>query len=87
MTDVNLPYLNPQRDRRGKVAYWYVRRHGKRTRLPGAPLSCEFMDAYHAAVGAKPPPAGAARDAKGTFSALIAGWCGSAKFKGHELGT
>ena len=86
MTHLKLPHVNRMRDRHGKVRF-YFRRDGKRTPLPGAPGSPEFMAAYHAALGAKPPPVAAGRDANGTFSALIASWYESANFKGHELGT
>ncbi len=86
MTAVKLPHLNRMRDRHGKVRF-YFRRDGKRTPLPGAPGSPEFMVAYQAALGAKPPPVAAGRDAAGTFSALIASWYGTAKFKQHAEGT
>lgn len=43
---VDLPYVNPERDRHGRIRYWYFRRHGKRYRLPGEPLSAEWLAEY-----------------------------------------
>jgi integrase len=36
------PYVKPERDRQGRITYYYFRRHGQRWRLPGKPHSAEF---------------------------------------------
>jgi integrase len=46
MTKFELPFVDAQRGRDGAVKYWYFRRSGRRWRLPGTPLSVEFMEAY-----------------------------------------
>jgi len=43
---VDLPYVKPERDRQGRIKYWYFRRNGRRWRLPGEPLSEEWLAAY-----------------------------------------
>ena len=43
---VDLPYVKPERDRQGRIKYWYFRRHGRRWRLPGEPLSTEWLAEY-----------------------------------------
>jgi integrase len=43
---VDLPYCKPERGRDGVVRYWYFRRHGRRWRLPGEPLSAEWLAEY-----------------------------------------
>src|SRR5262245_23328673 len=46
MTSVKLPYLEVQRDRKGREVYWYFRRHGRRWKLPGNPATEEFAAEY-----------------------------------------
>ena len=55
--------------------------------LPGLLGSREFMDDYRAALSGKPLPIGADRDARGSFSALIAAWCQTAQFRQNSAGT
>lgn len=43
---VDLPYCKPERDRQGRIAYFYFRRHGRRWRLPGEPLSEAWLAEY-----------------------------------------
>jgi integrase len=43
---VDLPYVKPERDRQGRIKYWYFRRNGQRWRLPGEPLSEEWLAEY-----------------------------------------
>jgi integrase len=63
--------------------YWYFRRHGKRTALPGHPGSAEFMAAYHALVeGSDPAPGGpTGKVVKGSFEALVLAYYESSRFK------
>lgn len=44
---VELPYVKPERNRQGRIAYYYFRRNGRRWRLPGKPLSEEWTAEYH----------------------------------------
>jgi integrase len=55
MTRIMLKYVNAFRDRHGQWRY-YFRRHGKRTPLPGAPGSAEFMAAYGACLAEQKAP-------------------------------
>jgi integrase len=41
-----LPYIKPERNRQGRITYWYFRRAGRRWRLPGEHGSAEFLAAY-----------------------------------------
>jgi integrase len=43
---VDLPYIKAERNRQGVVRYFYFRRHGRRWRLPGEPLSEEWLAEY-----------------------------------------
>jgi hypothetical protein len=47
MVHLDLPFVKSERDRHGRIVYWYFRRSKRRWRLPGEPLSEEFMLAYH----------------------------------------
>ena len=73
MADISLRFTNPQRDRYGRVR-WYFRRNGRRWRLPGTPGSEEFMQEYHRLLAATEPAAPAAERgyAAGSLGAVIA---------------
>ncbi len=88
MASVNLPYVKPQRDREGRLAYWYFRHNGRQWRLPGTPLSEEFMLEYQrllALTHADTAPENGAIDkrgyAPGSFGALVNDYLGSGNFK------
>jgi hypothetical protein len=55
MGEIELEYLDKQRDRHGRVRYCYFRRNGRRWKLPAAPGSPEFMEAYHRALAETAP--------------------------------
>ena len=74
MAPVDLPYLIRIRSR-GRD-YWYFRRHGLRTKLPGAPGEPAFMEAYQRSRTASDAPARPTATA-GSLAALIAAYRGS----------
>ena len=87
MVRVDLPYVKPERDRHGRIVYWYFRRNGRRWRLDGEPLSEEFMHVYYrllaetdAGVSAA-PPADRRDYPRGSFGCLIHDYLGSGQFK------
>jgi integrase len=55
VSKIELPYVKPERNRKGHVHYWYFRRNGRRWRLPGEPLSEEFVSAYQRLLEATAP--------------------------------
>ena len=63
MSRFKLPWVQPVRDRFGKVRFYFRRDGYPRCRLPGEPLSPEFMAAYHAAVEQGPSPLQGAQSA------------------------
>jgi integrase len=67
-----LKYVEPVPKRNGKV-YFYFRRHGKRTPLPGAYNSPEFLEVYWALRNSRGPigDIGAGRTKPGTVNAAI----------------
>jgi hypothetical protein len=67
MTELDLPYVNPQRDRNGRIRYWYFRRVGRRWRLPGDPLSELFMAEYRRLLAATTPSAPGGADGEGAW--------------------
>lgn len=76
-----LMYLHAFIDRHGRARY-YFRRNGKRTRLPGALGSKEFMDAYAACLADEPAkPSRRAAAAPGTLAALAVSYYGSPKYR------
>lgn len=82
MAEISLKYLNHFRDRHG-VERWYFRRNDKRTRLPGAPGSAEFMEEYNKLLQdseAAPRPKPTARATEGTLAALAAKYFASPNF-------
>ena len=55
MTEFELPFVDAQKGRNGRVRYWYFRRSGRRWRLPGEPLSHAFMEEYRRLCAATVP--------------------------------
>jgi integrase len=79
MALLRLKYVMSDTDRHGNRRH-YVRRHGVKIRLPGAPGSAEFMAAYDAALkGGKPVRASKADPA--SLRALLEAFYRSAAFK------
>ena len=87
MTRSKLPFVQAMRDRHGHRRHYFRRNSHPRVTLPGLPGSPEFMEAYRAALSGKALPIGIDREARGTFSALIAAWYQTAKFIGYSSGT
>src|SRR5262245_61748838 len=83
MTQVELQYVKPERGRDGRVRYWYFRRNGRRWRLPGEPMSPEFMAEYHRLVAATGParPGGNGELLPGSFGALVTDYLASPEFR------
>src|SRR6516225_6728690 len=85
MTQVELRYVDPQRGRDGRVQYWYFRRNGRRWKLPGTPLSVEFMEAYRDLIaetdGAAQLQTERLRHGPGSFGALVRDYLASSEFK------
>ena len=91
MAAVTLRFVNAQRDRNGRVRYYYFRRNGARQRLPGEPSSEEFIATYQALLHAKCElSADPAHDRRhyqaGTFGALVNSYLTSASF-GEKAGS
>src|SRR5262245_66489259 len=86
MTDFELPYVNAQRGRDGRIRYWYFRRAGRRWPLPGKPLSEEFMADYRRLLTATEPTARVGRTVMppGTFGALVAAFFGDKQAFGEK---
>src|SRR5262245_14341562 len=89
MAVVNLLYVKPERDREGRVAYWYFRRNHRRWRLPGQPLGEDFMAEYQRLRALTDQQAettaGAPLDKRsygiGTFGALVNDYLESGQYK------
>lgn len=80
MGSIELRYLSVETNRHGRRVY-YVRKGGRRIRLPDAE-DPGFMAAYHTALGSKPPPPMAPDRAKAdTLGWLISLYLGSATFE------
>jgi hypothetical protein len=92
VSEVTLRYVNAQKDRQGRVSYYYFRRHGIRRRLPGHPSQQQFIDAYYALLENGPSKT-AERQAdrrqfpSGTLGAVINDYLGTAAFGQLALGT
>lgn len=72
MSKIRLPYVQAFVDRKSGKVFHYFRRPGcKRMRLPGLPLSAEFIAAYQAAVDAPKIEIGVKRSKAGTVGAAI----------------
>lgn len=92
MVDVRLRYVNAQRDRNGRVRYYYFRRRDVRTRLPDKPLSDAFMAAYNRLLDAPEQERCAAAGDKrlypvGTWGATANDYLGSAGYKSLKPST
>jgi integrase len=87
MTKFKLRFVDVERNRDGQVGYYYFRRGGRRWRLPGQPLSEEFMAEYRrllAATGIVRPR----REAPpGSFGALVTDYLASPEFRGTKPST
>jgi integrase len=73
MTKFKLRFVDVERTRDGRVGYYYFRRGGRRWRLPGQPLSEEFMAEYRRllAATAQKPVEVARPFPPGSFGALV----------------
>jgi integrase len=78
-TLVALPYVQPIRNRHGKL-YYYFRREGRRIPLPGKPGSPAFMMAYNAALASFTINQVSDRSPVGSVSAAIAEYYGDNTF-------
>jgi enterobacteria phage integrase len=89
MTNFELPFVDAQRGRDGLVRYWYFRRNGRRWRLPGSPLSDEFMAEYHRLVAETIPAAAneVRSHGSGSFGALVLDYLASGAFKEKKPST
>jgi hypothetical protein len=82
-----LPYVNIKCDRHRRAKYYYFRHKWRLERLPGEPLSEEFMARYHELVaavaqGEETPALSDRRDFRpGAFGALVRDYLASAGFK------
>jgi integrase len=91
MAKVELPFLDKQKDRNGKVTHWYFRRGGRRWPLRGEPGSPEFMEDYwrlRAATTTMPAPSGKSRAyPPGSFGAVVNQYFASPKFRNKKPNT
>jgi integrase len=87
MTQVELPYVNAQRARDGRVRYWYFRRAGRRWRLQGEPMSPEFMSEYHRLLAATGPARPGREQGPGSFGAVVTDYLASPEFNGKRPST
>lgn len=90
MTKFDLLYIDAQCDRAGNVSLYYFRRGGCRFgRLPGAPLSDEFMIEYRRLLALSEPTAAPARkmNLPGSFGALVQEYYRSPEFRERKPST
>ena len=71
MAVIQLKYVERFKDRHGTTRYYFRRRLGARTPLPGIPGSDEFMTAYQKALNAEVPEIGADHHHPRSFAALV----------------
>lgn len=93
VADIELVFLNVQKDRSGRERYPYFRRNGRRWRLPGTwpqqPPSEEFMAEYRRLLGETSSPAAVAAVAdrrdyrRGTFGALVNDYLATGAFRNN----
>ena len=84
----SLKFVDAQRDRSGRVQYYYFRRNGRRWRLPGTPPAEEFMAAYRALVEATAPAKALTQsNPPGSFGALVRDFLASGTFKEKKPST
>jgi integrase len=84
MGGIELRFVKAERDRQGRVRYWYFRRTGRRWRLPGEPGSDGFMAEYNrllATTTPAQPTIGAGAWPPGSFGALVDDYFASPEFK------
>ena len=84
MAEFELKYVDRQRDRHGRVAYYYFRRNGRRWELHGEPLSERFMAEYRRLLletDARPDVTHRTVYQRGTLGALVHEYLKSAVFK------
>jgi integrase len=88
VTELNLPFVDVQRDRQGRPRFCYFRRGGRRWRLPGLAYSQEFMEEYWRLIAQTEPATGAVdrpidrrQYGRGTFGALVNDYLSSGDFK------
>jgi integrase len=83
MTRVELPYVNAQRARAGRLRYWYFRRNGRRWRLPGEPFSPAFMAEYQRLLAAteSSSPTSPGELPPGSFGAVVLDYLASPEFR------
>jgi integrase len=85
MAEFELKYVDRQRDRHGRVAYYYFRRNGRRWELRGEPLSDQFMAEYRRLLletdVARPDVSHRTVYQRGTLGALVHEYLKSAVFK------
>lgn len=89
---VDLPYIKSQRDRQGRVRYWYFRRNGRGWRLPGEPGSAEFAAEWarlkaETDATAKPDPESLTPPPPKSFAALALDYYASPEFRDRKPGT
>jgi integrase len=90
MTEFDLPFVDTQRGRDGRVRYYYFRRAGRRWRLPGTPLSAEFMAEYHRLIEATEPireTQGPRSEPPGSFGAVVKDYFTSPEFTNTKPST
>lgn len=89
MTEFELPFVDAQSDRHGRVRYWYFRRGGRRWRLAGDPGSPEFMADYWRLCAATEPTRAAEPRANqpGSFGALVKDYFASLEFRERKAST
>ena len=92
MVELTLRYVDAQRDREGRVKYYYFRRCGIRHKLPGEPFSEQFMAVYQTLLAAATTIAQSlAADRRhfvpGTFGAATNDYLASALFREKAAST
>jgi len=80
MTRIKLKHVDRFVDRFGKARYYFRRGKGRRTSLPGAPGSREFMEAYQAQLEQQSSTTYKARGVAGTFDKLAQDYYASADY-------
>jgi site-specific recombinase XerD len=82
-------YVKPERDRHGRVRYWYFRRNGRRWRLPDRPGSPAFVAEYARLLAATEPakPTGAHEHPPGSIGAVILEYFEEPEFTDRKLNT
>ena len=84
MVEFELKYVDAQRDRRGRVLYYYFRRRGRRWRLPGEPLSEGFMAEYRRLLAETTPALSNPErptNPPGSFGALVIDYFAAPEFR------